>query len=86
MSSSCNAVMHFIVLIWSIKHDFEVQAYPEVSVTFTAKDRKQYSSLSLHIIVSLPSLVSPVGFAATGLCCFLVGVQCFVCVWGNKHT
>jgi len=48
--------------------------------------RMESSTALNHIIVSLPSLVSPVTFAATGLCCFLVGVQCFVCVWRNKHT
>ena len=36
--------MHLILLIWYIKHDFEAQAYPEVFVTFTAKDAKKYSS------------------------------------------
>jgi len=44
MSSSCNAITYLILLIRSIKHDFEAQAYPEVSVIFTAEDRKQYSS------------------------------------------
>ena len=44
MSSSCNAVMHLIILIWSIEYDFEAQAYSEVFIIFTAEDGKQYGS------------------------------------------
>ena len=44
MSSSCNEIMYIFLLMWSIKYDFEAQAYPEVSIIFTAEDGKQYSS------------------------------------------